>query len=587
MLTSRIACILDARSARLAHSRGQLWHDCYYPEILDEMGILCDVLSPEELPMRLGDYRVVLLTDFDASAIAGLEDWVRGGGTLLGFLTEGLDPLFGIRGEGRRAAADDEFTISAHLRLNGRGCLPYDEAYGDTIPILSPTRLIEADGGACEADLLEPLSFSIRYEGARGWPAFAAGLVLREVGDGRCHYFNFSMAQTLRLYHQGRPVDRDWDGDGMYRSGDGIVFTTAHDLGNPFGDYCLELLRGAFDRAGVISKFPYPPKDGSPADMLFYYGGDDECDPTGVQQIAVRRMRDAGYPYHINIMCDAQRKGYAMTQETFREMLDCGQEPSIHFDYFRIRSPIRQEEFTEQLDLYEKTFGMTPKVFVNHCVMFWGWTDMARWAAERGLKGDNGRFATRLMPDPNPIFSHGFSFGTSHPHFVYDDAAHGDQKLDFLYIPACLYEPRVGEQTYAEDRARLKRILTMGVAGAWFVPMFFHPVYIARCEEAWRALEAAHEIAREEGWRLAEMGVDALCDWWNERSKTEIGQSADGTFAVEAVSPRGVALRLPPEAFGKAFTVDGRETPVARRTVYGRECALAVVPQGRHMCKIG
>lgn len=588
MFTSRIACVTCSNCASYAHQNGRLWHDAYYPELLDEMGICYDSIAPGELTGCMSKYHVILLGDFDAGTIENLDDWVRSGGVLLGFLTQGQDELFGVKGVGRIEQTDDEFTISCYLRLiEDYSLLPFEDGWTNTLPVISPIRNLElAEGGDLIGTLLPPLSFCIDYKESKNIQFLVPGVVRRKNGHGWCWYFNFNLGQTLRLFHQGRPVDRDWDGDGMYRSADGIVFTSAQNIENPFGDYYLELLRNAFDSAGVLSKFYYPPADNKLVDLLYYYGGDDECDPTGVQAIAVRRMHEAGYPYHINIMCNSERKGYALSQQTYQEMIEYGQEPSIHFDFFKPRTPISFDEFTEQLDLFEHTYGATPKVYVNHCVMFWGWTDLARWSQARGLIGDNGRFPVRLMPDSNPINSHGFAFGTSYPHFVYDDAAHGDEKLHFLYIPACLYEPRITLKNRASDYEALEAFLDKAQKNAWFVPMFFHPVYIAKCDDAWRALTAAHEVARQKDWRVLELGVDAVANWWFERSDSILRDIDENTFMVDAVSSHGITLRLPVQMLNKKLTIDGEEITIERREIYGRLCVLAVIPQGKHYCKI-
>lgn len=116
--------------------------------------------------------------------------------------------------------------------------------------------------------------------------------------------------------------------------------------------------------------------------------------------------------------------------------------------------------------------------------------------------------------------------------------------------------------------------------------MFFHPVYIAKCDDAWRALTAAHEVARQKDWRVLELGVDAVANWWFERSDSILRDIDENTFMVDAVSSHGITLRLPVQMLNKKLTIDGEEITIERREIYGRLCVLAVIPQGKHYCKI-
>ena len=117
MPESRILCALDPDVGKALHGQGQLWHDAYYPELLDELGVCYDALPVQEAQRRLASHRVLVLTGFDASGMVGLEAWVRAGGTLIAFLTTGQDALFGIQGDRWRAQADDDFSIAAYMRL--------------------------------------------------------------------------------------------------------------------------------------------------------------------------------------------------------------------------------------------------------------------------------------------------------------------------------------------------------------------------------------------------------------------------------------------------------------------------------------
>lgn len=582
MRQSELLLAIDRRRADLLHQAGRCCHDLTWPELLDEMGMDYEVIDrPDALPEKLPQAKVVILAELDAfDQAAALEEWVRAGGTLLGFMTEGLDELFGVRCYGRREQPDDEFTINAYVKFLEEGWMPPGRRY--TVPVISPVRIVRATSGRAAARCLYPQSFNLYAETALPDADYSDAVVSRPLGKGEACYFSSSFAQTVRILHQGRPVDRDWDGDGMYRTADGIVLTSAHDLQDPFADDCLWLLRRFFDRAGLASCHVFPPLDGGMTDCVFYYGGDDECDPTGVQEIAIEKMHGYGLPYHINIMWNDAHDGYAMSRELVEHMLEYGQEPSIHFNFLRSGGRYTREEFDRQVDLFEQTFGITPKIQVPHCVMFWGWTETARWCAERGILGDNGKFPARLMPDPNPINTFGFPFGTSYPVYVYDDALHGDKKLNYLSIPAIYYEPRVYAETRERDLEVLEDRIARSVENAWMLPMFFHPVYVARDEAANAAIRAALEIVKRRGFRVLHLGPDALAVWWGERCASTVRRSSEHAFDVDVRAERGVILRLPDGGAAPKCRLDGRAAEPEYKVVAGQPAWYLPVERGFH-----
>ena len=583
MRQSELLLVLDRHRADLKHQAGHCCHDLTWPELLDEMGVDYEVVDrPERLPEKLPGAKVVILAELDGSAQAAeLEDWVRAGGMLLGFMTEGLDALFGVRCFGRREQPDDEFTINAYVKFLEKGWMPEGRRY--TVPVISPVRIVRATEGRAVAQCLYPQSFNLYADTTQPGADYSDAVVSRPLGSGETCYFSSSFAQTVRILHQGRPVDRDWDGDGMYRTADGIVLTSAHDLQDPLADDHLWRRRRCFERAGLVSCHVFPPMDGGMTDCVFYYRGDDECDPTGVQQVAIEKMHDYGLPYHINIMWNDTHDGYAMSRELVEHMMEYGQEPSIHFNFLRSGGRYTRAELDEQVDLFEKTFGITPKIQVPHCVMFWGWTETARWCAERGILGDNGKFPARLMPDPNPINTFGFPFGTSYPVYVYDDALHGDVRLNYLSIPAIYYEPRVYEETRERDLKVLEEHIEQSVANAWMLPMFFHPVYVAQDEAANSAILAELDIVKRRGYRVLHLGPDALAVWWGERCASTVRRASEHTFDVDVRAERGVILRLPEPLKEPKCRLDDREVVPERRVIAGCPAWYLPVEKGTHV----
>jgi hypothetical protein len=554
-------------------------------EVFDELGIAASVYRTEEELLRdLQGKKCVVLTDSDLSekAFLKLSEWVEKGSVLIGFQTKGADPLFGIEDAGELKQGDDPFTINGYISLKKKEYLPVEEAYKHTLPVISPVRRILPKDAEVIGEMLTPVSSNI-FQGNSEY----AAITVKPKGKGFCFYFSYGLAQTVCVIHQGRPVDRDYDQDGMYRTGDGIVLTSAHNLSLPYADYHLYILQYMTDKAGIPSKHFLPPADGQISDLLLHYGGDDEADPSGIQRKAMEFMKSRGLPYHFNIMPNKDITGFEVDKELYDEIRRNGQECSLHFNFLKIREFLTKEEFDQQLDLYEKYYGETPVVTVNHCLIFRGWTEQARWASERGIKGDNSRAHTRLMPEANPVNVFGLAFGTTYPHFVYDDHLHGNRRLPYTYIPIAFYEARVRiDEHHEKDIKRLWDILQKAVDNAWTMNMFFHPVYIARTPECTEAIDQLLKFIEQTGYRSVHMGNDKLCLWWFDRSKSEVitekQTEKELVLKVSATNKEGLVIRIPDSLGFNVCFVDEKKTVCERRKIAGRYCLLAVIPQGVH-----
>lgn len=572
-----VVCVSERKS------KGNDWN-VYMNEIMDELGVSADMISEADLSEALPRQRCVLCTDVVLSekSLMLLTKWVEQGGVLIGFQTKGGDTLFGIREIGELNQADDPFTVNGYISITKKEYLPVEEAYKHTLPVFSPVRKTVAEDAVVIGEMLEPRSSNI-FSGSSDESA----ITVKQIGKGFCFYFSYSMAQTLCVMHQGRPVDKDYDQDGMYRSGDGIVFTSAHDLTLPYADYHLYILQYMLDKACVISKHFLPPSDGKISDLLLHYGGDDEADPSRIQRPAMEFMKSRGLPYHFNIMPKYDLSGFEIDKDLYDEIRKNGQECSLHFNFLKTREFFTKEELDRQLDLYESFYGSTPVATVNHCMMARGWTDQARWASARGIKGDNGRAHTRLMPDPNPVNVFGTAFGTTWPHFVYDDEEHQNARLPYTYIPVVFYEARVRkDQNHQKDVERLWGILQKAINNAWTLNMFFHPVYISKTPECTEAIDQILAFINKTKCRAVHMGTDQVCLWWFDRSQSCVNIASHTeekmVMEVSAVNKEGLIIRIPVDSGFDTCFVDQVQTTVEKRTVAGRDCYLAVIPTGVH-----
>ena len=590
------AAVLTDSTERADRNRAGLNHyDSYMPEILGQLGVFAKAYpSLGELLEGIDGHAVAFLGEANVGArdIGRLTRWVEGGGTLVGALTTGADGLFGVAASREVHEVGGGYSVQAYAVVSD-GCeafCPSPGAAGNpaqaALPVLSRWLRCEPMPGAARLfHMLDPFSFNSTGFGPSGAKLIGSGapaLIMNAVGRGRSFYLTFSLAKTVCLLHQGRPVDGDWDGDGMLRAEDGIVLPPFMDFTVPYADYYLHMLQAITDLAGVPSLFQLPPQEHEPADLAVYFGGDDECDRSGVQMAAAKAMHGLGLPYHINLMPAPDGGGFALGADDAAALRTLGCETSIHYDFLGMRAPIREGALDAQLRLYKETFGETPVCGVNHYFMWSGWADIPRWLCERGVKGDNTRpnSPNVRQGDSNPIDSFGFGFGTALPHFVMDDWAHGNERISLAQLPVMLYEARMGGDTSEADAVRLGALLDRAAMNGWPLNYFVHPVYIVRDPRCLNAIRHCAEHIARRGYRAAYMGTDAMCLWWHDRAASRVTGS-DGRYSVRAESGLGAVIRLPDQPY-RSCRVDGASAVAERRSVAGRPCLLVAVAQGDH-----
>lgn len=581
-----IAHVRDPRQAAACRASGHNYYDAYWEEVLTELGVSASCYeSVAACCESLEAHKLILIGDLSVTERERekLREFCENGGVVIGSLTEGADALFGIEELCTHPEADDEYTIQAYAGWTEEGAryLPPNVGEHITLPVISRYRECRStDGARTLLFFLPPTSFAVYGGKDSGIPL----MTVRDVGKGRAYYFAFSLTQTLCNLHQGRPVDRDWDGDGYYRTGDQITLSQCHDLTVPYGDMYISMLEAVLDGVKIPSVWKLPPTEsGEITELALHFGGDDEYDHTNVQIPAAQRMHDMGLPYHLNLLPGGRLgsgEEFAVSREEYRRLTDLNCERSIHFDFFKPRTFFTEQDVNDQLDVYEGVFGETPVCSVNHVMMWTGWTDFPRWCEKRGMKGDASRVHVFLVPDANPVNKFGLAFGTAYPHFVMDDWRYHNRIMDYCYLPVMLYEPRVSEANRGEDEQKLAALLERSREEGWLLNFFIHPVYVSRDDDCVRAIEYAAEYLKSKGYRVRYFGTDGACLWWHARKKTAVTSDGDG-YAVSARYPDGAIIRFP-DSFGTRCFVDGRETCLESRTVGGRPCKLLAVPYGDH-----
>jgi hypothetical protein len=554
-------------------------------ELCDRLGLSARQVAPAEIAdgvlaglgtLFLGDFPTGLL---DTTACATLEEWVRGGGVLIGLGTEGLDSLFGVRYRSEIPQPGDAFTISGSFTLAedhpvtaGIHSLLHPE---QRLLIVSPIRAMEP------LEDTETLGYLYNIFGG---DLQRAAVSLRRLGAGCAFYVAFNLPQTLWVLHQGRPLDGDYDGDGYYRTSDARVIGV-NEPEVAYSDELLFLVQSMVARQPVPLLHQLPPLDGAVPDALLFWGGDDEA-AAGTQLFASHWMREQGLPYHINIM--PRHGAFAVGAEEFAAIKANGHECSLHYNFiddFAHPHGFGEADLRRQADLYSATYGERPVCTVNHWLCWTGWAEPARWMAAAGGRADNSR-AHRGSPPLNPVDMLGFSFGTAFPFYFYDDAAHGNARIDLLCEPITAYE--TGYLPESNDFTVLHRSLDLAAHYHLTLNMLYHPVYVHHYPTCRAAIQEALRYLQQRGISAVHVGNDALWSWWSTRSASSLHEvTLDGTILLfHAVCPYhgGSIVKVPLGVGGHArgVTCDGAPVALEERTEFGQTWAFLVLPPGGH-----
>jgi hypothetical protein len=446
----RIGYLHDADRHAAANREGRNYWDVYLREILDQLGLRGEEVSPAVLrdEARLAQYATLLVGEASADRVrrAGqepLERWVRRGGTLICFATQGVDGLCGNRRVGEVRQPGDAFTCAATFAF---------QPHRLTQEIHSPLRpkqrlLVFSDVGKV---LPEQSSELARLFDDCGKDTGCAAVTGRQLDGGHVFYFAFSVPQTIWVLHQGRPVDRDYDGDNRLRRSDAIVIRP-HSIEVAYADEILFLLQNMIAVAPhpfvhQLPPLPPGPKGGDPAqsripEAVFFWGGDDEAASDGLQLIASNWMKQHGLPYHINAMPRKDGK-FGLSVEDARKIRSNGHEIAPHFNFvegFAQQLGFTRDDVLAQAAAFRRHFGAGWTCSVNHSCRWTGWAEPARWMRDAGGKADNS-FVHAPSPPSNPVNRLGFAFGTAFPFWFYDDWKGGNRKIEFLEEPITAYE---------------------------------------------------------------------------------------------------------------------------------------------------
>jgi hypothetical protein len=584
-----VACVYDSDLREEANRAGvNYWHE-YVREVCDNIGLRAREVSRSILSdgEALREYSVLLVGDLAATqlppgAAEALEGWVRAGGVLIGMGSNGLDSLFGNGCTSLLKQPVDDFTVAGFFSILNDPVTEGVHSY------LHPSQklMIFSDVRIATPQTSKPLA---RFYGPNGVYMGSAAITRRDLGEGVAFYFAFNVPKTLWVLQQGRPVDKDYDGDGYLRVSDASVIRP-HEIEVQYADEIKWLLQNMIAVRCVPFIYPSPPAGGRVPDALFFWGGDDEGQPNA-QVFSSDFMKERGLPYHLNIMPKAGR--FALTPEEARRIEANGHEIALHFNVIDDRKhpySFTEADVREQMDLFRKTFGKTSVCSVNHWCTWTGWADAPKWFGAMGGKGDNSRIHAS-SPPLNPANLIGFSFGTAFPHYVYDDWRGGNRRIAFILQPIAAYEVGYNNRADRPDFEHLPRIVELATRYHLTADMFYHPVNIHRFASCRSAIDEFLRILRERKVLAKHMGNDELCRWWEARSASAVGAARVSenviTFDCETDYEDGMVVKVPlGQRRAARVRVANSSAPAKFTHEFGQKWVFVPAPKGKHTVEV-
>lgn len=584
-----LAYCYDESLHKTINQQGQNYWDAYLEAIIGQLGITAETRSLADLEdgRRLKDLRVLIIgamtgRKFSDRAKANLGDWVNAGGLLIGFMSVGLDTIFGHTLISRVNQYPDDYAQAGYLNL--RNHVVTHEVHpliftDQKLPIISDLFLVKPDTAETLANLFA------RDHTAFGTPAITANAL----GRGRTVYFAFDLAKTIWLLHQGRPLPpgRVWNTLAM-----SLIGYNSRKV--PYADELVVVLQNLIAQAYPQPMIhALPPQGQAIPDALLYWGGDCCAGDSALFVKVSDWMKKQGLPYHINVY-------YTLDKQLNLDPADAahirqnGHEISLHYRFDGAASPMTENNVKVQTEMFTACYGFKPSCTVVHGMTWKGWTEPVEWMAAAGVVADNS-FGNLGSP-PQHVFDQngpgfGFGCGTAYPFFFYTDHRQGNRRLDFLEEPIVCYEighrgslpPYTDKTTAAPDEARMP--MDLAVKYHWLMNMFYHPFYIGDFPTCRQAITALLAYIKERGYAVAHMAPNQVAEWWRARSRSRIDalqiQPAAIQFECHNDYPDGVIVKVPTQGRAvKSVMVNGACAVSAVKNEFGQTWLLVIVPAG-------
>lgn len=431
-VAGEVCVLLDPGDAERSRASGVDFFAEYVTEIFAHAGIEHVAVTRDELAAAAPGC-AVLVVPYDAPLGPGsavVDRFVREGGTLIAMAgTSGLDDLLGLESTGQALA---------------EGYADFSGGAGLFEPPPQPLHLFD----------VVPASVSTAEVIARALdvgrtPTGRAAVARNVAGAGEAWYLGYDHAATVVTIQQGRPVTTEPIpelADGILKTDDGAVLDWALDRGEvdgqplflePVVDWLNELLLSVTLR-GVARAGGWRPVLWYWPDALFGVGViSHDTDGNQVDNAAFMLDRLAELDVR-STWCFIREPG-PYPAAVYADVAAAGHEVSLHYDAWTpggYDTVWALPALLEQLAWLEGLAGVDVTTNKNHGLRWEGWADFYRWCEIAGITAEQSR-------GPSAAGATGFLFGTSHPHFPVDDAAHGNRRLDVLSIDHLSWDPIV------------------------------------------------------------------------------------------------------------------------------------------------
>ena len=347
----------------------------------------------------------------------------------------------------------------------------------------------------------------------------------------------------------------------------------------PYNDLLLLELEALLRSLGCASLYRLPPMaDGFVPDLVLHFSGDDDCCSQTINRNAAARMKEVGFPYHINAMPNGLGQ-FCFDTDVLLELRQNCCELGLHLDL--TCQPYTEETIQAQFSQFCGAFDMHPITNVNHCLVQHGTqAEFLRWLQGCGIIADNGYHGIYNEEDINAFDLMGFGHGTSFPRYTCDDAAHDNAPLSTMVIPITYYEARLPQED--SDTSKVITYLDNAAQNARITQFFFHPHYLnddnVHCVAALRVLALIKSHMAEKKYRALPMTTNTIAKFWKARAEATIVPNGT-TYTVNTET--AVLFRLPTAA--KSVLLDGVRVPVMTKEVEGATAYLVAVPAGEHV----
>lgn len=549
----------------------------YIEEILAVEGFLgcetVDVTARPLTPDLLEGPELVIVAHMPLAAAEqeALADYVQAGGRLIALRPPvEMASLFGLESFGATLKRGH------YLQFDETCCPP--GAYSTDIPLQ-----VHAEADRYRAKEAEIAAWFCYATGARrDLPA----ATLHAAGKGLAAMLAFDLSHSTVFFHQGLPEQAstgarpDPSGLGQYKPDNHFVgFLDVTRVTLPQADLQQRLLGALVDRMlpAPTPRLWYFP-EGEPC--LAFLNGDSDGMALADLETCLKIIEPRGGRYTCYVMDEEpvrpqDEAAIRARGHSFGKHVWAGNMPTLEAMAAAVK---------EQVAGYRRRYGYTPLTNRGHCLIWPGWTEMARFLAEAGVRMDSNFVGMHC--------GHGYLTGSGLPVKFMD--ARG--ALIDLYEQSTQWEDDVALASYAQQLpyAQAVALSLETLRDAWeryhtvvnfnFHPIHTRPEWLNTC--AWIA--AVADFCQEQ--RIRMIGGDEWARFNDARRRVQMpGYAADAAArrvrftlsAPEAV--QGLTISLPAVWDGvvlRSATADGNPLPARRIRFHEADRALVWLSLG-------